>query len=162
MDQVPPWASRPSSYSRQESPRMLRYAPPALTGCAKYSRCNAVTWLGSALSPGSQVPLVGSVSMLYSKHVRRLTTKLREADGEADAFAQARLANIRTVRVFANETLESDRFSQVRRALAKPPRTRPPPADRWGRLLAPRYTLRDPEAVLPGPNHRYSGGGGVS
>lgn len=60
-----------------------------------------------------QVPIVGSVAMLYYKHVRRLSTQLRDLDGEMQAFAQARLANVRTVRAFANETLEAERFQQV-------------------------------------------------
>lgn len=60
-----------------------------------------------------QVPIVGSVAMLYYKHVRRLSTRLRDLDGEMQAFAQARLANVRTVRAFANETLEAKRFQQV-------------------------------------------------
>lgn len=51
--------------------------------------------------------------MLYYKHVRRLSTQLRDLDGEMQAFAQARLANVRTVRAFANETLEAERFQQV-------------------------------------------------
>lgn len=60
-----------------------------------------------------KVPIVGSVAMLYYRHVRKLSNRLRELDGEAQAFAQARLANVRTVRVFANETLEAQRFQQV-------------------------------------------------
>lgn len=51
--------------------------------------------------------------MLYYKHVRRLSNGLRNVDAEAQAFAQARLANIRTVRAFANEKLEAERFQQV-------------------------------------------------
>lgn len=51
--------------------------------------------------------------MLYYKHVRNLSMRLRHLDGEAQAFAQARLANVRTVRAFANETLEAQRFQQV-------------------------------------------------
>lgn len=69
-----------------------------------------------------QVPIVGSVAMLYYKHVRRLSTQLRDLDGEMQAFAQARLANVRTVRAFANETLEAERFQQVY--------TRPTPCSR--------------------------------
>ncbi|CAM9299169.1 unnamed protein product, partial [Laminaria digitata] len=61
----------------------------------------------------STVPIVGSVAMLYYKHVRRLSTQLRDLDGEMQAFAQARLANVRTVRAFANETLEAERFQQM-------------------------------------------------
>ncbi|CAM9261689.1 unnamed protein product [Ectocarpus sp. 12 AP-2014] len=61
----------------------------------------------------STVPIVGSVAMLYYKHVRKLSMKLRDMDSEAQAFAQARLANVRTVRAFANETLEAQRFRQM-------------------------------------------------
>lgn len=68
-----------------------------------------ITWLYHY----EQVPLVGSVAMLYSKHVRRLTMQLRDLDGEGQAFAQARLANVRTVRAFANEMLEAERFQKV-------------------------------------------------
>lgn len=57
--------------------------------------------------------MVGSVAMLYYKHVRNLSMRLRDLDSEAQAFAQARLANVRTVRAFANETLEAHRFQQV-------------------------------------------------
>lgn len=39
--------------------------------------------------------------------------ELRNLDGEAQAFAQARLANVRTVRAFANEAIETKRFQQV-------------------------------------------------
>lgn len=53
--------------------------------------------------------------MLYYKHVRKLSMRLRDMDSEAQAFAQARLANVRTVRAFANETLEAQRFRQVYR-----------------------------------------------
>lgn len=62
-----------------------------------------------------QVPLVGSVSMLYYKHVRRLSMRLRDVESEAQSFALARLANMRTVRAFANETLEAERFHEVRK-----------------------------------------------
>lgn len=51
--------------------------------------------------------------MLYSKHVRKLSNDLRSLDGEAQAFAQARLTHLRTVRAFANETLEAQRFREV-------------------------------------------------
>lgn len=51
--------------------------------------------------------------MLYYKHVRKLSMRLRGLDAEAQAFAQARLANVRTVRAFANETLEAQRYQQV-------------------------------------------------
>lgn len=51
--------------------------------------------------------------MLYSKHVKRLTMQLRDLDAEGQAFAQARLANVRTVRSFANEMLEAERFHKV-------------------------------------------------
>ncbi|CAB1104935.1 ABC [Ectocarpus sp. CCAP 1310/34] len=61
----------------------------------------------------STVPMVGSVAMLYYKHVRKLSMRLRDMDSEAQAFAQARLANVRTVRAFANETLEAQRFRQM-------------------------------------------------
>lgn len=64
-----------------------------------------------------QVPIVGSVAMLYYKHVRKLSMRLRNLDSEAQAFAQARLANVRTVRAFANETMEAQRFQQVRLSL---------------------------------------------
>ena len=60
-----------------------------------------------------QVPIVGSAAMLYYKHVRKLSMRLRELEAEAQAFAQARLANVRTVRAFANEKLEAERFQQV-------------------------------------------------
>lgn len=53
--------------------------------------------------------------MLYYKHVRKLSTRLRDLDSEAQAFAQARLNHVRTVRVFANETLEAHRFQRVRK-----------------------------------------------
>lgn len=66
-----------------------------------------------------QVPIVGSVAMLYYKHVRKLSMRLRDLDSEAQAFAQARLANVRTVRAFANESLEAQRFQQVRPSLFK-------------------------------------------
>ena len=56
--------------------------------------------------------------MLYYKHVRKLSTRLRDLDSEAQAFAQARLTHERTVRVFANETLEAERFQRVRRLYA--------------------------------------------
>lgn len=56
---------------------------------------------------------MGSVSMLYSKHVKRLSLKLRGLDSEAQAFAVARMANMRTVRAFANERLEVERFEAV-------------------------------------------------
>lgn len=62
---------------------------------------------------GLKVPIVGSVAMLYYKHVRKLSMRLRGLDAEAQAFAQARLANVRTVRAFANETLEAQRYQQV-------------------------------------------------
>ncbi|CAN0176191.1 unnamed protein product, partial [Ectocarpus fasciculatus] len=61
----------------------------------------------------STVPIVGSVAMLYFKHVRKLSMRLRDMDSEAQAFAQARLGNLRTVRAFANETLEAQRFRQM-------------------------------------------------
>ncbi|CAM9708259.1 unnamed protein product [Scytosiphon promiscuus] len=61
----------------------------------------------------STVPIVGSVAMLYFKHVRKLSMRLRGLDAEAQAFAQARLANVRTVRAFANETLEAQRYQQM-------------------------------------------------
>lgn len=64
-----------------------------------------------------QVPIVGSVAMLYYKHVRKLSMRLRNLDSEAQAFAQARLANVRTVRAFANETVEAQRFQRVRLSL---------------------------------------------
>lgn len=51
--------------------------------------------------------------MLYYKHVRKLSTSLRGLDSEAQAFAQARLNHVRTVRVFANESLEAQRFQRV-------------------------------------------------
>ena len=56
--------------------------------------------------------------MLYYKHVRKLSTRLRDLDSEAQAFAQARLNHVRTVRVFANETLEAHRFQRVRKQAA--------------------------------------------
>lgn len=71
-------------------------------------------YLRDRCNPADQVPIVGSVAMLYYMHVRRLSMQLRGLDGEAQAFAQARLANVRTVRAFANETLEAERFQQVR------------------------------------------------
>eukprot|EP00903_Cladosiphon_okamuranus_P017844 g16422.t1 len=61
----------------------------------------------------STVPMVGTVAMLYSKHVRKLSIELRSLDGEAQAFAQARLNHVRTVRAFANETLEAQRFRKM-------------------------------------------------
>ncbi|CAM9217576.1 unnamed protein product [Pylaiella littoralis] len=61
----------------------------------------------------STVPIVGSVAMLYYKHVRKLSMRLRDLDSEAQAFAHARLANVRTVRAFANESLEAQRFQQM-------------------------------------------------
>lgn len=51
--------------------------------------------------------------MLYSKHVKRLTLKLRDVDSGAQSFAVARMANMRTVRAFANERLEAERFEEV-------------------------------------------------
>lgn len=52
--------------------------------------------------------------MLYYKHVKKLSMRLRSLDGEAQSFAQARLTNVRTVRAFANERREAERFQQVR------------------------------------------------
>lgn len=67
----------------------------------------------------STVPIVGSVSMLYSKHVKRLSLKLRGLDSEAQAFAVARMANMRTVRAFANERLEVERFEAMVQGASK-------------------------------------------
>lgn len=51
--------------------------------------------------------------MLYYKHVRKLSMRLRDMDAEAQAFAQTRLSNVRTVRAFANEKPDAERFQQV-------------------------------------------------
>lgn len=59
----------------------------------------------------SIIPLIGAGLMAYSKHVKRLTTRVRSAMATNMGLAQEKVNQIRTVRLFGQEEHEVDRLA---------------------------------------------------
>jgi len=59
----------------------------------------------------SIVPPIAGVAIVYGRYVREITSKAQQALAESSQVAEERLANIRTVRAFAQELTECQRYN---------------------------------------------------
>ncbi|XP_037086285.1 ATP-binding cassette sub-family B member 10, mitochondrial-like [Pollicipes pollicipes] len=63
----------------------------------------------------SIVPPVAMVAVVYGRYVRRITRAVQDGLADANAVAEEKLANIRTVRVFAREDHEAEGYARSTR-----------------------------------------------
>ena len=57
------------------------------------------------------VPIVSAAAIFYGRTVRNLSKQASDATADLSKFAQEKLGNIRTVRAFAKENVESEKYA---------------------------------------------------
>lgn len=61
----------------------------------------------------AMVPIIGAGAMAYSRRVKRLSKGVQERAASSTAFADERLAGIRTVRLSAREVVDADMYAAI-------------------------------------------------